>query len=302
MKKKRKEEEKKMARKTREGFKHAGGEIIFEGSNWVLIKISDKGATGKDAAIYYGGFKDHRNGESDWCTSGPGLSFFEGYIKDGPLYVIFPQDDKGQVGGRTGLPKERYQFHFPSDQFMDRDDHRVDLVKLLNGEMSELKPFFKGEFAKGLASQNGTKVDIQIGRGSAGMYIGLYGYEELFNNLPDTVEQINVKNDKHDFAAPIPASIGKLKNLDVVMMQNCVSEVPDSIGNCSKLSFLSLPNNPQIKSLPQSVAKLNLNFLNLKGCSEQLINGQGIPEELKTKLMDAGKDNPKDKGFFFVLG
>lgn len=299
--KKKKEEEKKLAKKTREGFKHAGGEILYEGNKWILIKISDKGPTGKDAAIYYGGYKDHRNGESEWCTSGPGLSFFDGYIKDGPLYVIFPQDDKGQVGKRTGLPMERYQFHFPSDQFMDRDDHRVDLVKLLNGEMSELKPYFKKEFVHGLSSVNGTKLDFKIGRGAAGMYIGIYGYEELFNNLPETIEHIRIENDKHDFSEPIPESIGRLKNLDVLMLINCVSSVPDSIGNCKNLSFLSLPDNKNLKSLPESISNLNLNFLNVRNCAPELIE-RGIPAKLKEKLMDAGKENSADKGFFFVLG
>jgi len=54
--KKRQELEKKEAKKTREGFKHAGGEILYEGPNWTLIRVSDQGAVGKDAAIYYGGF------------------------------------------------------------------------------------------------------------------------------------------------------------------------------------------------------------------------------------------------------
>ena len=48
--KKQKELEKKVAKKTREGFNHAGGEIVWEGPNWTMIRISDKGEVGKDAA------------------------------------------------------------------------------------------------------------------------------------------------------------------------------------------------------------------------------------------------------------
>lgn len=302
--KKRKEEEKKMARKTREGFKHAGGQIIFEGSKWVLIKISDTGTVGKDAAIYYGGFKDHRGGESDWCTSAPGLNYFNGYIKDGPLYVVFPQDDKGEVGSRTGLPKERYQFHFPSSQFMDRDDHQIDLVNFLNGDGSELKEIFKPEFAKGLTEQNGSKVNIVYPQGSAGKFIALYGYEELFNNLPESVEGILVKNSTNaQFSHPIPESIGRLKNLSSIMMQNCVSSVPSSLGNCKKLSFISLPDNKELKTVPESLKDLpNLQFINLKGCSSELLDGSGIPESFKKMLLDAGDSEKKEKGFFFVVG
>ena len=41
--KKQKELEKKVAKKTREGFNHAGGDIVWEGPNWTMIRISDKG-------------------------------------------------------------------------------------------------------------------------------------------------------------------------------------------------------------------------------------------------------------------
>ncbi len=132
-----------------------------------MIKIEDKTELGKNAAIFFGGYQDSDNDETRWCTSGPGLTFFNGYIKDGPLYVVLPNDDNGQVGKRTGLPKERYQFHFPSSQFMDRLDRHVNLTELLNGPMIELKESFKPEFAKGLVTKGGDKVEINYPNDSA---------------------------------------------------------------------------------------------------------------------------------------
>jgi hypothetical protein len=124
---------------------HPGAEMMYDGKDWRVIKIEDKGVVGKEAACYYGG----NNKETRWCTSAPGASWFDRYIKDGPLYVIFnPNDTK--IAPETGLPVERYQFHFPSNQFMDKDDRNVDLIKMLNGQMAELKNLFKPEFAKGL--------------------------------------------------------------------------------------------------------------------------------------------------------
>ena len=300
--KKRKEEEKKLAKKTREGLKHAGGKILFEGPKWVLIKIEDQGPTGKDAAIYYGGYKDVKNGESDWCTSSPGLNYFDRYIKDGPLYVIFPQDDKGQVGKRTGLPKERYQFHFQSSQFMDREDHQINLVETLNGPMSELKDFFKEEFAKGLVQKGTNKVTIQYPRDSGGKFIALYGMEELFNSLPDTLQNLNIRNDSQEnFSHPIPNSISRFKDLNILMLQNFVNSVPDSISECKSLTMISLPYNKDLKTVPESIGTLpNLEFLNLKGCSPQLISGQNIPPKLREKLTDEG-NSESEKGFFFVM-
>jgi len=290
--KKKKAEEKKEAKKSREGFNHKGGEIIFQGTNWTLIKISDKGQTGKDAAIWYGGYKDHRNGESEWCTSSPGLTYFDGYIKDGPLYVVFPNDDKGQVGARTGLPKERYQFHFPSNQFMDRDDHQINLVESLNGKMSELKEFFKPEFAKGLLKVGGKKLDISYPSSSAGKFIALYGFDELFESIPDDVQNITINNNSNeDIALDVPSSIGRFKQLDAIMLNNIVRSIPNEIGQLPLLGFLALPNNKKLVSLPESIANLEqLTFINLKGSNPNV----KIPPKLKQKMNDEGG------GFYFV--
>jgi hypothetical protein len=290
--KKKAELEKKEAKKSREGFKHAGGEIIFEGPNWTLIKISDQGQTGKDAAIWYGGFHEHDKGESRWCTSSPGLTYFNGYIKDGPLYVVFPNDDKGQVGQKTGLPKERYQFHFPSSQFMDRDDRQINLVEYLNGKMSELKDFFKPEFAKGLVQKGGNKVEINYPESSAGKFVALYGFDELFETLPEDIQHLLINNkSKEDIALIVPESLGRFKNLQALLLQNIVKKLPDSIGQLEKLNFLALPSNKQLESLPSSIANLKeLAFITLKDSNPNI----HIPDELKEKMTEEGK------GFYYV--
>lgn len=291
--KKQKEIEKKEAKKSREGYKHAGGQIIYDGNNWVLIKIEGNNPTSKDAAIYYGGYKDYQSGESNWCTSGPGLSFFEGYIKNGPLYVVLPQNDNGKVGKKTGLPEERYQFHFPSDQFMDRHDRRIDLVDFLNNKAPELKEFFRSEFAKGLVTKGGKKVEISYPNSSAGKYVGLYGFEDLFENLPEDIEHLMINNTSQtSIGLNVPESLGRFTNLDALVLQNMVKSLPKSIGNLKKLSFLSLPDNKELVSLPDSINELDeLSFVNLKGSNPNI----KIPETLKEKLMDQGD------GFYYVM-
>ena len=289
---KRKEKEKKEAKKSREGFKHAGGEILFIGDKWTLIRISDTGQTGKDAAIYYGGFQDHREGESNWCTSAPGLSYFENYIKTGPLYVVFPNEDGGEVGKKTGLPKERYQFHFSSDQFMDRDDRRVNLVELLNGPMSELKELFKPEFARGLVSKGGNKVEISYPDSSAGKFVALYGFEELFESLPDTIDHLMITNKTNeDVAFDVPASISRFKSLKAVMFQKCIKSLPDSIGECENINYVAVNKNPDLKSLPETLCNLKkLAFINVADTSPSL----NFPQCLKDKMEDEGN------GFWYI--
>lgn len=290
--KKRAELEKKEAKKSREGFNHAGGEIIYEGPNWTLIRVKDQGQVGKDAAIWYGGFHEYDQGESRWCTSSPGLSYFNGYIKDGPLYVVFPNDDKGQVGKKTGLPQERYQFHFPSNQFMDRHDRQINLVEYLNGPMSELKEFFKPEFAKGLVNKGGNKVEINYPDSSAGKFVALYGFEELFESLPADIEHLLINNkSKEDIALDVPESLGRFTSIQALLFQNIVRTLPESIGKLQNLNFLALPSNKHLQNLPASIGDIpGLAFINLKDSNPSV----KIPQELKDKLSDEGN------GFYYV--
>lgn len=283
-------QEKNIARKSRDGYKHAGGEIIHSGNDWTVVKIEDKGQLGKDAAIYYGGFYDSSNDETRWCTSSPGLTWFENYIKDGPLYVVLPNDDKGEVGKRTGLPKERYQFHFPSNQYMNRVDSQINLVEYLNGNMSELKELFRPEFAKGLAGSSGDNVQINYPDSSSGKYVALYGFEDLFESLPEDIKNLTIINKSNEkIALDIPSSIGRFKSLDTIMLHNIVKSVPKEIATLSNLGYISLPSNPELKTVPEECVNLpELTFINIKNSPNVV-----FPPKLRERLTEA------DDGMYF---
>ena len=259
---------------------HPGSKLLYDGPTWRVIEIKDKGAIGKEAACFYGGNQQ----ETRWCTSAPGLSYFERYIKDGPLYVVYKSEDT-DVSPTTGLPKERYQFHFPSNQFMDKDDRSVDLVKYLNGPMSELKDFFKPEFAKGLTVGGEKLVIDSFSHGAIGKFIGLYGLDDLIDNLPSTLKEFQIQNrDKNDVTINIPESIGRFKDLTMILFDNCVDHVPDSICTLPKLRFLALINNQKLTEIPECVSDLpNLFFLNLKGSPNVR-----VPESVQAKGTDMG--------------
>jgi len=259
---------------------HPGSKLLFDGPTWRVIEIKDKGAIGKEAACFYGGNQK----ETRWCTSAPGLSYFDRYIKDGPLYVVYKSGDT-DVAPETGLPKERYQFHFPSNQFMDKDDRSIDLVKFLNGPMSELKDFFKPEFAKGLTVGGEKLVIDSFSHGAIGKFIGLYGLDDLIDNLPSTLKEFQIQNrDKNDVTINIPESIGRFKDLTMILFDNCVDHDPDSICTLHKLRFLALINNQKLTEIPECVADLpNLFFLNLKGSPNVR-----VPESVQAKGTDMG--------------
>ena len=255
---------------------HPGAKLMYDGDNWKVIEIKDKGAVGKEAACFYGG----NNQETRWCTSAPGASWFDRYIKDGPLYVIFNPNDT-DVSPSTGLPKNRYQFHFPSNQFMDKDDRQQDLVQLLNGSMAELKDFFKPEFAKGLTVGGQKLVIDSFNHGAIGKFIALYGLDDLIGNLPDTLEEFQIQNrgnNNQNVIITIPEEIGRFKNLHMILLDNCIASIPESICTLPKLRFLALMNNPDLRTIPDCVADLpNLYFLNLRG-SENVQVPQSIQD------------------------
>jgi hypothetical protein len=259
---------------------HPGSKLLFDGPTWRVIEIKDKGAVGKEAACFYGGNQK----ETRWCTSAPGLSYFDRYIKDGPLYVVYKSGDT-DVAPETGLPKERYQFHFPSNQFMDKDDRSIDLVSYLNGPMSELKDFFKPEFAKGLTVGGEKLVIDSFSHGAIGKFIGLYGLDDLIDNLPSTLKEFQIQNrDKNDVTINIPDSIGRFKDLHMVLFDNCIERIPESICNLPKLRFLALINNQKLTEIPECIADLpNLYFLNLKGSPNVK-----VPQSIMNKGTDMG--------------
>lgn len=263
-----KKELKKEIRKEREGFSHPGATIEVVGDRYTVIKISDCGPKGQEAASWYGGFYDYANGESRWCTSPPNSSYFKGYCKDGPLYVLLANEDNGKVGQRTGLPQERFQFHFPSNQFMDRADQRIDLINFLMQNAPDLKEYFKPEFARGLTTAGGKKLEIEYPSSAAAKFIALYGFEDFFTSLPENLESFcfTNKSTEQQMSLDIPPTITRFKDLSALMLQNCVKSLPKEIGQLKKLNFISLQNTPQLQSIPDSILDLpELFFINLSG-------------------------------------
>ena len=278
-------DEKKEASKT---YQHPGADIVYKGSDWTVARISDTGQLGKDAACFYGGnYLEPQRGETRWCTSSPGLTWFDRYIKDGPLYVVIPNSPRKftgsmDLGEKSGLPAYRIQFHFPSNQFMTPDDRNIDLVEFLNQQEPGLKEYFKPEFMKGLASKGGTKVSVNYPGDSASKFIALYGFEEFFETLPENIERLEfVKKGGADISLNIPDSIGKFKNLTALHLVGCVGKFPESVCNLEKLQFLSLPDNPGLQMLPSCLANLTkLTVINLKNSNASSV----VPDSLKQKI------------------
>jgi len=258
--------EKVEAKKT---FEFPGSKVIFRGKNWTVVKIEDKGTEGKKAADFFGGYGLKSGvGETNWCTAAPGSrSRFDYYIDKGPLFVILPKEDVS-YGEKTGLPANRYQFSFETNNFMDKDDRPVDVQQLLNGPMKELKPLFRKEFGKSLMVGSSNEFSVRgFKHGAVGMFISLYGFDEIFEALPDSVTEIYIQGERgEDLNLELPDSISKFKNLKALMVTNCLSKVSDNICSLTELKYVGFPDNPNLKRIPDCIGDLpKLRALSLVG-------------------------------------
>lgn len=212
-----------------------------------------------------------------WCTASDNWNYYERYSGQGPLYMIRDKNDIVSSGGKgEGEPRPRYQFHFPSNQFMDQDDRSVNLESILSdgGELSELKPFFKDEFAKSLNKEFGDKVSISYPSDKVSRFISLYGFDEFFDKLPKSLNRFDFEKSNRTIygnrdndvpSTPLHPKILDFPQLTVLHIEGILSELPEDIDRLSKLQFISIPNNPDLKKLPEAIADLpELQVLNIR--------------------------------------
>ena len=82
-------------------------EKVYEDADWVVYIPHTYEASRKIG------------GDTSWCTASSDSSYFNMYTKDGPLYVNIRKSDGS-----------KYQFHFPTRQFMDINDEEVSIREL----------------------------------------------------------------------------------------------------------------------------------------------------------------------------
>lgn len=165
-------------------------------------------------------------------------------------------------------------------------------IALLNTPiLKKIKEEFKPKFARDLISGGGTKIEIEYPSGNASKFVALYGFDELFNSLPDNMTNFLFNNKSNsDIDLALPKSISRFKNLEALLLMKCVSSIPKEIGELKNLNFLALPDNTNLVSIPQSILNLpNLLFINLKGSNPQL------PEGFENRFSEEGG---KGSGFF----
>lgn len=97
---------------------------VYEDDNVIVIVPEDEAA-----ACRYGR-------GSRWCTAAiRGQNYFDQYNSQGKLYILIPKKPTHEG--------EKYQLHFPTNQFMSETEIEMYLPDLLNKRFPGLIPFFK---------------------------------------------------------------------------------------------------------------------------------------------------------------
>jgi len=232
-------------------------DVVWEDSNWIIMVPKTK-----EASCHYGG------GQSRWCTASKGSNYYDHYAKQGPLYMVLRKEDINKSPNES----RSHQFHFESNSFMNAEDRNVDLSEFFT-EYPELKAFFKEKFAKFLTDEFKDTVEISQGQGAIQRYINIYGFEDFLDKLPKTLVRLDMDGGKTSkSASPLSQKILSFKNLKVLHIENSLSELPENLGDLTNLEFISVPNNPSLKSLPLSVLTLpNLEVINIRGNSNMVV-------------------------------
>ena len=102
----------------------------------------------------------------------------------------------------------------------------------------------------------------------------------------------NDKNLKVD--VKIPQSISRFKNLKSLILNNCVSNIPDTICELPKLNFLIILNCPELRTVPECIADMpKILMLNLMGS-----DNVKVPQKIKEKARQPQGGNWKKEGMW----
>ena len=268
-------------------------DVVYEDDTWIIYIPKTE-----EASCHYGT-------NTSWCTAARGgNNYFNYYTKEGgysnqkgPLYMIMHKEDmKNNV--KRG-PARHVQFHFESNQYKNSNDREIELNKFLN-ENPPLKEFFKDMFKRFLKRSSSDVVSVNYPNDTTSKYISIYGFDDFFTSLPDTLKMIDIsgpRNNEVGFKLP---DMSRFKQLETLHIESFLSELPESVGELENLEVFATPNSKALKGLPDSIVKLkNLDVINVLG------SGDGsfyIPFEILREIECGGDAGiaisiPQDKSF-----
>ena len=234
-------------------------DVGYEDDTWVIYIPKTE-----EASCHYGT-------NTSWCTAARGNRNYFTYYTDGsggkgPLYMIMHKEDM-QNNVKRG-PARHVQFHFESNQYKDSNDREIELGNFLN-ENPGLKEFFKSMFKKFLKTSSSDVVSVNYPNDTTSKYIAIYGFEDFFTSLPDTLKMIDISGPRNSTIGFKLPDMSRFKQLETLHIESFLSELPESVGELTNLEVFATPNSKNLKGLPESIVKLkNLDVINVLGSGD----------------------------------
>lgn len=190
-------------------------------------------------------------------------------------YIALGMDLSSNMISNSEADVLKYYISKKIDSIKNKDIGSLSIedISLLNTPMlKNVKEELKPKFAQTLTTRD-DKLDINgFSSGPVGKYVGLYGLDDLIDNLPESLKTLTIYNPDSNITIQIPETIGKLQNLTTLVLHNCVSSLPDSICNLSNLQYISLVDNKELTTIPDCLVDLpDLVFINLKGSDNVIL-------------------------------
>jgi len=162
---------------------------------------------------------------------------------------------------------------------------------MLKGLKNERKSELKNQI--GQTPNNPMIMTIKYPNDNLSKFIDLYGFSEIFNQIPKTITTFEFENESNSpIEIVLPEEFSELKNIENLNFKNCLSEVPEVIGKMESVRFLIFNECPNLDFIPPFIAKLpELRGLVIEKCSPNLV----LSPEVKQMIED-----PNSKKFIFI--
>jgi len=122
--------------------------------------------------------------------------------------------------------------------------------------MNRIKEELKTKLAMDFTT--GDEVSIKMPGQKEGKYIMLYGFDELIKKLPENIKFLEIKNsEKNENVFSIPMTITRFKELETLVLENVINELPQNIGDLKNLTYLHLINNKNLREVPNSLCDID---------------------------------------------
>ena len=159
---------------------------------------------------------------TEWCTASTENDFeYNKYVKKGPLYIIINKKN----------PQEKYQFHFQTKQFMNRDDFEIDINEFLNSERN-LYNFFVTRYPNDIIDLS--KVTTPY----------IYDGQEIPKELKPYIEEVIIPSTVEDIK---DSAFNQCSYITKITIQDGVKRIGDhAFYQCSHLVSIAIPSSVSV--------------------------------------------------------